>query len=509
MEEKLMQKKISSGHIAKSSICFGNACAFAVLIFCSIAFFASLQNTNQAAAQVSTPIDFGETVSGSIDAAGEIDTYSFTANAGDRILVGMSNVSGNLWQRIRLFDPDGNLLQDESSPTHVEITQLLPESYTVYLPLIVNGSFSASRAYSSKQLVDLQAATSGTYTLWISDGFNGTFTGNYNLYLQRLSDPADATPISFSQTLSGTISKPAEMDTFTFSANAGDTILLGESQTAGDVWQEIRLFDSDGILLNEESSPTHIENVYTVPASTDYTVLIADGFNGTFTGSYNLYLQRLNEPANATSLTFSQTIPGTIAQPAEMNSYTFNAAAGDTILLGMTQVSGNLWQEIRLYDQNGSLLNEESSPVHAENVYTVPTSGDYHVLIADGFNGTFTGSYTLFSQRLNNPSNATPISFGQTLSGSITQIGEMDTYTFSATANDTVFLTMTGTSGSLWQQIRIYNPDGTLLVEDGNAPTQAEITQTLPTTGSYTILASDGFNGTFVGDYNINLQLLP
>jgi len=58
------------------------------------------------------------------------------------------------------------------------------------------------------------------------------------------------------------------------------------------------------------------------------------------------------------------------------------------------------------------------------------------------------------------------------------------------------------------QQIRIYDPDGNLLNED-SGPTQAEITQTLPTTGSYTILASDGFDGTFTGDYNINLQQLP
>jgi hypothetical protein len=477
-------------------------------LFCLILFviLATSQSPNQAIAQVST-INFGETISGSINTSGEIDTYTFSANTGDMILVGMSRVSGDLWQRIRLYDPDGNLLRDESSPVHVEISQLLPDRYYVFLPMVVSGTSTTVQNLDS-QSQNLQANTPGTYTLLISDGFDGTNTGSYNLYIQRLREPAEATNISFSQTLSGVIDQPAEMDTFTLSANAGDTILIGMSRVSGDLWQEIRLYDSDGNLLNEVSSPVHTENVYTVPSTSDYTLLVADGFDGTNTGSYNIYLQRLNNPTNATPLSFGQTISGNIPQPADMDAFAFNANAGDTILLGMSRVSGDLWQEIRLYDPNGNLLNEESSPVHVENIYTVPNSGEYRVLLADGFDGTNTGSYNLYIQRLNNPSNATSISFGQTLPGSISQPAEMHTYTFSANANDTVLMGMTRTSGSLWQQIRIYDPDGNLLNED-SGPTQAEITQTLPTTGNYTILASDGFDGTFTGDYNINLQQLP
>ena len=100
-------------------------------------------------------INFGETITGSIDAPAEMDTYTFTAEAGDVILLGMSRASGSLWPEIRLFDPDAALLRAESSTTHVEITNTLPAP--------------------------------GTYTVLVSDGFNGTLTGDYNLYLQSLS----------------------------------------------------------------------------------------------------------------------------------------------------------------------------------------------------------------------------------------------------------------------------------------------------------------------------------
>ena len=208
--------------------------------------------------------NFGETMSGSINAPAETDTYTFTANAGDTILLGISRVSGDLWPEIRLYDPDGNLLGAESSSHHVEVTKTL--------------------------------SIVGTYTVLVSDGFNGTRTGDYNLYLQRLNNPGNALPLSFGQTVSGTIAIPAEMDTYTFPADAGDVILLGMSRVSGDLWQEIRLYDPDGNLLGAESSSHHVEVTKTLSIAGTYTVLVSDGFNGTLTGDYSISLQKLPSP---------------------------------------------------------------------------------------------------------------------------------------------------------------------------------------------------------------------
>jgi hypothetical protein len=188
----------------------------------------------------SVTINFGETVTGAISSPGQTDTYTFSANQGDRILIGITNTSGDLWPEIRLYDPGSNLLDTESSPSHAEMTATLPAS--------------------------------GTYTILVSDGFNETQTGVYNLFLQRLNNPVNANSISFGEISSGSISKAAEMDAFTFSASAGDVILIGIINTSGDVWPEIRLYDSKGNLLRTESNPTHAEMTVRL-AATKYVFL--------------------------------------------------------------------------------------------------------------------------------------------------------------------------------------------------------------------------------------------
>ncbi len=455
-----------------------------------------------AVAQAAT-IQFGETVAGTIDAPGAANTYTFTAAPGDTILVAMSRVSGNLWQRIRLFDPDGRLLRDAEGAVHAEFSQRLPIRYTAFVPAVIataGGSGAARKPY-------ITAGAAGTYTLVVSDGFNGTYTGGYSLHLQRLSDPAGATDLAFGQTLTGTVNQPAETRAYTFTAVAGDRILVSQSRVSGNLWQKIRLFDADGNLLNEVSGSVHAELVAALPQTSDYTLLISDGFNGTYTGTYSIYMQRLNNPANATPLAFGQTVTGTVNQPAQMTTYTFDADAGDRILLGMSRVSGNLWQEIRLYDAGGNLLNEQSGSVHAENVYTVPAGGAYHVLLTDGFNGTYTGTYSLHIQRLNDPTPATALAFGATVSGSINQPAEMDAFTFAADAGDRILLGMSRVSGSLWQKIRLYDPDGNLLNEQSGS-VHAENVYTVPVSGEYRVLLADGFNGTYTGSYNLAIQRL-
>jgi len=350
-----------------------------------------------------TIISFGSTTTGSINQPGEVDTYTFSAQNGDRILIGMSRVSGDLWQRVRLYGPDGTLLQDESSPVHLEISLSLelPDRVNVFLPIIANNPTVSLNGFPpTDPVLQVPATTPGTYTIRVSDGFDGTLTGSYNLYLQKLNPPAGAGLIEFSQTLPGTINQPAEMDAFIFSAAAGDKLIAGMSRVSGNVWQQIRLYDSDGELLSETKSPIHTEMIYDMPAAGSYSLLVSDGFNGTLTGSYNLYIQRTNNPANAVTLSFGQTTPGSINQPAEMDAFTFTASANDQVQINMTRVSGSLWQQIRLYDPSGALLAENKAPTQAEITQVLLANGDYRILASDGFNGTLTGSYNINLQKL-------------------------------------------------------------------------------------------------------------
>ena len=191
-----------------------------------------------------------------------------------------------------MYDPYWVLLGDESSPVHAEITHVLPSRHCVYLPLVLSNYSNPAPLMEAKlQSSALTNCRSGTYSILVSDGFDGTLTGQYALYVQRLNSPANVTSLSYGQTVSGTIAMPAEMDTYTFTAGAGDTVVIGMSRVSGDLWQEIRLYDADGNLLNEDSGPVHAEVTQPLVLAGSYTILVGDGFDGTLTGDYNINLQ--------------------------------------------------------------------------------------------------------------------------------------------------------------------------------------------------------------------------
>ena len=100
------------------------------------------------------------------------------------------------------------------------------------------------------------------------------------------------------------------------------------------------------------------------------------------------------------------------------------------------------------------------------------------------------------------------LTFNQTISGTISVAAETDPYRFEAKEGDTVLIGMSGVAGKMWQRIDLYDPAGNLLESD-KGPSHAEITLSLPGTGSYTILTRDGFNDAGSGDYSLHLQKLP
>jgi hypothetical protein len=126
-------------------------------------------------------------------------------------------------------------------------------------------------------------------------------------------------------------------------------------------------------------------------------------------------------------------------------------------------------------------------------------------LFRDYYGGR-TGNYGIFVQRLNNPGNATAIGFGQTISGSIDSAAEIDTYTFSASAEDSVLIRMSKSSGYLDPQVRLYGPDGNE-VASGWDESSFKVSCVLPSDGQYTILACD-YGGTDTGGYGIFVQTL-
>ena len=202
--------------------------------------------------------------------------------------------------------------------------------------------------------------------------------------------------INYGNTVSCSIDASSEVDLFAFSANGGDVVTVLIAATSGDLWPGISLRNSGGNEICSGSGPLSAKIApCTIPSSGTYNILVKDSFNGTYTGNYNLTLERLN-PGTGPFISYGQSVSGTLLA-GDLNSHVFSANGGDKVAIRMTATSGNLWPGISLYTPAGVELCNDTSSTSAEIAScTIPSSGTYTILAYDSFNGILTGSYSLF-----------------------------------------------------------------------------------------------------------------
>ncbi|MCJ7422755.1 hypothetical protein MUP01_00595, partial [Candidatus Bathyarchaeota archaeon] len=126
-----------------------------------------------------------------------------------------------------------------------------------------------------------------------------------------------------------------------------------------------------------------------------YTLLAGDNF-GDATGTYGLFLQRTNNAGNAEPIAFGETRTGSLTKPAEIQNYTFDANAGDTIYSRMSS-SWSSGPQIRLYAPNGTQISASTNSLSSyatDMTQVLPLTGTYTLLVGDNF-GDATGTYTL------------------------------------------------------------------------------------------------------------------
>jgi hypothetical protein len=337
----------------------------------------------------------GQPQAGTISAAAQSNTYTFSANANDVVDFTMVTTSGNLLPRIRLYNSAGTLLSQAYNHD--------------YVGNCVGGS--------TLELNTVTLTAAGTYTVLIGD-CGDTNTGNYLIYAQRTNNPAGAVALLFGgQPQNGTISSAAQSNSYTLTANANDVVDFTMVTTTGNLLPKIRLYNSSGTLVSQAYNHDYVGNcvggstlelnTVTLTAAGAYTVLIGD-CGDTNTGNYLIYAQRTNNPAGAAALLFGgQLQNGTISSAAQSNSYTFSANANAVVDFTMVTTNGNLLPKIRLYNSSGTLVNQAYNHDYVGNCVGGSTlelntgmlkaAGTYTVLIGD-CGDTNTGAYTLSSQ---------------------------------------------------------------------------------------------------------------
>ena len=216
-----------------------------------------------------------------------------------------------------------------------------------------------------------------------------------------------------------------------------------------------------------------------------------------------------------------QVTDGSIDAAGAYQAYTFTANAGDIITFALVAPSGSsVIPAITVYNPDHSMNSSTwggypyGCSGYSAFLTTAPLkqAGMYTVDVSDCSNMN-TGNFELYTQRLNNPSNALNLPFGQVTTGSTESVAQYNTYTFKANAKDVIEFTLVAPSGSsVIPAITVYNPDGeTNSSTWGGYPygcsgySASLTTAQLPSSGTYTVLVGDCGN-TNTGKYALYTQ---
>jgi hypothetical protein len=432
------------------------------------------------AASAATVATNGSPTGGSILVAGQTNSYTFAATAGERLQVRLAISSGTLVGKIALFNPSGTL---------------------------VSSNYNATVA----SLINETAASSGTYTVVVSDNsansqHGNTGTGVYNLFVTRGTQASpEATALTTGQPTAGTIDY-GDLDTFTFTATAGERLQLRIVKTSGTTFvPRIDLYDPNGALVTSTYSATVGSLINdTASVSGTYLVVVSDysgnsAHGNDSTGTYNLYVTRSTQ-ASAEAVASTNGLPtaGTI-DLGDLDILTFTATAGERLQLRIVKTSGSLFvPRIDLYAPNGALVTSTYNATVGSLINdTASVSGTYMVVVSDysgnsAHGNDSTGTYNLYVTRSTQASaEAVASTNGQPTAGTI-DLGDLDILTFTATAGERLQLRIVKTGGSLLvPRIDLYAPNGTLVTSTYSATVGSLINDTASVSGTYMVVVSD------------------
>jgi hypothetical protein len=214
-------------------------------------------------------------------------------------------------------------------------------------------------------------------------------------------------------------------------------------------------------------------------------------------------------------ISYGTTGVGHIGIAGEMDSYTFSASANDVVTVRMDGGSLYFNPQVELYSPDGTLLQRvagygTTTPSARIDTVRIPRSGICTILAMDRW-GDRIGPYGMSVQLVSAPGSGQLITYGTSKQGDISIKGQMDSYTFSASANDVVTVRMDGGTLYFNPQVELYSPDGTLLQRVagyGTTTPSARIdTVRIPRSGICTILAMDKL-GDRIGPYGMSVQLV-
>jgi hypothetical protein len=388
-----------------------------------------------------------------ISTATKVALLAFSATAGERISV---NLSVGPIGVFKIFDPNG-----------AEVVTSATTLATVFIDTI-------------------SLNTTGTYTAMV-DPSNAN-TGSITVTLYKV-PPDVAGPIVADGTgVSGTVTTPGQNVRLTFSGTTGQRVGAKATVTSGSfgcVWY-LKVLKADGTSLGSVNScgPTPFLDPVVLPENATYTLLVDPNATSTGTITLNLYtVVDLTDTIAANGAAYS----ATVTTPGQNVRLAFTGTAGQRVSAKGVVTAGSwgcVWW-LRVLKADGTAVGSVSScgAAFLEPV-VLPENGTYTLLGDPEAASTGTATLNLYTV-VDVTGSLTIGDAPQTVT--LNTPGQIASFTFSGTASQ-VTVRLTSNSVGI-TTVKLLKPDGTQLTASTSASSSFNLAQqTLPTTGTYTVV---------------------
>jgi len=201
-------------------------------------------------------------------------------------------------------------------------------------------------------------------------------------------EAAAQTAIPCGQLTPGAITTAGQENRYTFSGTAGQVITVRIVTTTNNFTPQFQLIFGTQVIT---TSTTAIAG--TLAQTGTYTLAVKYNSGSSQTGAYALMLQRTKNPCGAIQIGACQTLRGSLSSPADLDAYTFNGTAGQTIILQLKPLTTNLdlSSSLTLFDPDGTFVTIANVSLTS----TLTKTGVYTLFVGTDLVGGMAGNYTL------------------------------------------------------------------------------------------------------------------
>ncbi|HPO13232.1 MAG TPA: hypothetical protein PLI09_07290, partial [Candidatus Hydrogenedentes bacterium] len=324
------------------------------------------------------------------------------------------------------------------------------------------------------------------------------------------------------ETVTGTLYEGGS-DSYTFSGQMGQGVhieMAETQQTSGVFEPEIRLYRPAGTQADYNFGDPLTDLDFALDQTGTWTIVASSEQVGA--GSYGLSLVVMPGPTTSPqdldggAIQSGETLTGTVSPMGDSDACSFYGTTGQGVHIEMAktqQTSGVFEPEIRLYRPAGTRADYNFGNPLTDLDLMLDQTGTWTIVASSEQAGT--GSYGLSLVVIPGPTTSPQdldggaIQSGETLTGTVSPMGDSDACSFYGTTGQGVHIEMAKTqqtSGVFEPEIRLYRPAGTQADYNFGDPL-TDLDFALDQTGTWTIVASSEQVGT--GDYSLSMSLLP